>query len=176
MQQVMEFLANLANGFAGWFNAGGSTFWGWVTGIIPQVVCLMTFMNSIIKLVGEDRVDNFASKIGGHLWGRYLLMPVMGMMFLCNPMAYSFGRFLKEEHKPGFYDAAVSFCHPITGLFPHANAGELCVYMGIAAGIEALGLKLGDLAIRYFLVGLVVIFIRGILTEKIFLSMTKKHA
>jgi PTS system glucitol/sorbitol-specific IIC component len=48
--------------------------------------------------------------------------------------------------------------------------------MGIAAGIEALGLQLGDLAIRYFLVGLVVIFIRGILTEKIFLSMTKKNA
>jgi len=98
------------------------------------------------------------------------------MMFLCTPMAYSFGRFLKEEHKPGFYDAAVSFCHPITGLFPHANAGELFVYMGIAAGIEALGLELGDLAIRYFLVGMVVIFIRGLLTEKIFLSMTKKNA
>ncbi|MGO0916374.1 PTS glucitol/sorbitol transporter subunit IIC [Clostridioides difficile] len=40
-------------------------------------------------------------------------------------MCYTFGRFLKEEHKAGFYDAAVSFVHPITGLFPHANAGEL---------------------------------------------------
>ena len=48
--------------------------------------------------------------------------------------------------------------------------------MGIAAGIEALDLPLGDLAVRYFLVGMVVIFIRGLLTEKIFLSMTKKNA
>ena len=79
------------------------------SGIIPQIVCLMTFMNSIIKLIGEDRVDNFASKIGGNVFGRYLLMPIMGMMFLCNPMAYSFGRFLKEEHKPGFYDAEERF-------------------------------------------------------------------
>ena len=39
--------------------------------------------------------------------------------------------------------------------------------MGIAAGITELGLSLGDLAIRYFVVGLIVIFIRGILTEKI---------
>ena len=176
MDVIMNTLADLANGFASWFTTGGTTFMGWVSGIIPQVVCLMTFMNSIIKLIGEDRVDNFASKIGNHLWGRYLLMPIMGMMFLANPMAYSFGRFLKEEHKPGFYDAAVSFCHPITGLFPHANAGELFVYMGIAAGIEKLGLTLGDLAVRYFLVGMVVIFIRGIVTEKIYLSMAKKNA
>lgn len=172
----MQFLADLANGFASWFNAGGSTFMGWVSGIIPQVVCLMTFMNSIIKLIGEDRVEKFAFKVSGNVFGRYLIMPILGMMFLANPMAYSFGRFLKEEHKPGFYDAAVSFCHPITGLFPHANAGELFVYQGIAAGVTALGLELGQLAIRYFLVGMVVIFIRGIVTEKIYMSMAKKNA
>ena len=88
-------------------------------------------------------------------------------------MSYSFGRFVKEEYKPAFYDANVSFLHPVTGLFPHANAGELFVYMGIAAGITELGLTLGDLAVRYFLVGLIVILIRGILTEKIYLNMRK---
>ena len=45
--------------------------------------------------------------------------------------------------------------------------------MGIAAGITELGLPLGDLAVRYFLVGLIVILIRGILTEKIYLNMRK---
>lgn len=172
----MDFIANLANGFVSWFTAGGETFWGWVTGIIPQVVCLMTFVNSIIKLIGEDRVDGFARKVSGNIIGRYLIMPILGMMFLANPMAYTFGRFLKEEHKPGFYDAAVSFCHPITGLFPHANAGELFVYQGIAAGVTAVGFELGDLAVRYFIVGCIVILIRGILTEKIFAIMSAKKA
>ncbi len=172
----MDFLVGLAEGFASWFTAGGNQFMGWVSGIIPQVVCLMTFMNSIIKLIGEERVEKFAFKVSGNIFGRYLIMPIMGMMFLANPMAYTFGRFLKEEHKPGFYDAAVSFCHPITGLFPHANAGELFVYQGIAAGVAAVGCTLGDLAIRYFLVGMVVIFIRGIVTEKIYMSMANKKA
>jgi PTS system glucitol/sorbitol-specific IIC component len=80
-------------------------------------------------------------------------------------MAYTVGRFLPERFKPAFYDSAVSFVHPITGLFPHANSGELFVYLGVAAGVSKLGLPLGDLAVRYLLVGMVVIFIRGIVTE-----------
>jgi PTS system glucitol/sorbitol-specific IIC component len=77
------------------------------------------------------------------------------------------GRFLEERDKPAFYDSAVSFVHPITGLFPHANPAELFVYLGIANGVKTLGLPLGDLAVRYFYVGLIVIFIRGIVTEVI---------
>ena len=80
-------------------------------------------------------------------------------------MAYTMGRFLPEKFKPAFYDAAVSYVHPPLGLFPHINPGEIFVWSGIAAGITTLGYGLGDLAIRYALVGLVVIFIRGIVTE-----------
>ena len=57
--------------------------------------------------------------------------------------------------------------HPPTGLFPHINPGELFVWLGIAQGIEDLGVNVATLAIRYALVGLVVILIRGFVTERI---------
>ena len=56
----MEAISNVASGFIGLFQAGGETFMGWVTGIIPLVVCLMTAVNAIIKLVGTEKVENFA--------------------------------------------------------------------------------------------------------------------
>ena len=93
-----------------------------------------------------------------------------------NPACYTFGRFLDEKYKPAFYDAAVSFVHPITGLFPHANAGELFVWTGISAGVAEAGYATAGLAVRYFLCGLVVILIRGILCEKLYASMAKKSA
>ena len=60
----MEFISKLAEGFMSLFTAGGETFMGWVSGIIPMVVCLMTFVNSIIKLVGTEKVEAFAKENG----------------------------------------------------------------------------------------------------------------
>jgi len=88
-------------------------------------------------------------------------------------MAYTMGRFLPEKFKPAFYDAAVSYVHPPLGLFPHINPGEFFVWAGIATGVETAGYPLGDLALRYALVGLVVILIRGIVTERITAMMWK---
>lgn len=171
----MEAISAFANGFMSLFTAGGETFTGWVTGIIPQVVCLMTAVNSIIKLIGEDRVEKFCSKITGNFLCRYLILPVIAVMCLANPMCYSFGRFVEEKYKPAYYDATVSFLHPVTGLFPHANAGELFVYMGIATGVQTAGYNTSDLAVRYFIVGLIVILIRGIITEKIYFVLTRNN-
>ena len=42
--------------------------------------------------------------------------------------------------------------------------------------LKALGLSTGQLAVRYFLVGVVVILIRGIVTEKITAMLMKKQA
>lgn len=172
----MEFLAQLAEKFINLFNLGGQQFVGYVTGIIPTLVVLITFVNALINIVGEERVNKTAQACSKFFLLRYTVLPVLSMFVLCNPMAYTLGRFVEEKYKPAFYDAAVSFCHPITGLFPHANAGEYFVYGGIAAGITTLELRLAPLAIRYFIVGVIVILIRGIVTERLTIMFMKKGA
>lgn len=171
----MDFLASLAEKFINLFNLGGATFMGFVTGIIPTLIVLITFVNALINIIGKERVDRVAKSCSKFFVLRYTVIPVLSMFVLCNPMAYTMGRFVEEKYKPALYDASVSFCHPITGLFPHANAGELFVYTGIAAGITTLGLNLGPLAVRYFLVGVIVILIRGIVTERLTLLFMKRE-
>lgn len=162
-------LAGGAEWFIGMFQEGGDFFMALVIGIIPLLVVLLTAVNALVRLIGPERIEKLGTVAArpGIQWYpvRYLLLPVLAVFFFTNPMAYTMGRFLPERYKPAFYDSAVSFVHPITGLFPHANPGELFVYLGIAAGITGLGLGLGDLAVRYLLVGMVVILIRGIVTE-----------
>ncbi len=171
----MDFLVKLAEGFIGMFQKGGETFVGMFNGIIPTLICLILAVNALIKFVGEERIDRFARKCTKNIILRYTVFPLLAVFFLTNPMAYTFGKFLPERQKPAFYDSAVSLVHPITGLFPHANAAELFVYMGIAQGITALGLSVGPLAIRFFLVGMIVILIRGIITERITITMMKRQ-
>mgnify|MGYP005992695153 FL=1 len=162
-------IAGGAEYFIGIFNQGGEVFFGLMGGILPTLVVLLTAVNALIRLIGPEKIEALGKKAAqpGLIWYpvRYMVLPFLAVFFLTNPMAYTMGRFLPERYKPAFYDSAVSYVHPITGLFPHANPGELFVYLGIAAGITQLGLGLGDLALRFLLVGLVVIFIRGIVTE-----------
>lgn len=172
----MDALAGIAEKFINLFNLGGQQFVGFVTGIIPTLVVLITFVNAIINIVGEEKVYKVAQLSSKNFILRYTVLPILSMFVLCNPMAYTLGRFVEEKYKPAFYDAAVSFCHPITGLFPHANAGEYFVYGGIAAGITTLGLKLGPLAIRYFIVGVIVILIRGMVTERLTVRFMKRES
>jgi len=162
--------------FMNLFRLGGETFMGLVTGIIPTLIVFITLVNAIIAIVGKEKVDNFARKCSKFWLLRYTVLPVLAVFVLTNPLCYTFGRFLEEKHKPAFYDAAVSFVHPITGIFPHANAGELFVWFGIANGVIALGLDVAPLAVRYFLVGVIVILIRGIITERITLLLMKRKA
>ncbi len=171
----MQYLAAFATHFIGVFNAGGSTLVGLITGIVPTLLVLMTAVNAIVKFIGEDRVTGFARACTKYAITRYTIFPILAMFFLTNPMAYTFGRFLDEKYKPAFYDAAVSFCHPITGLFPHANGGELFVYYGIADGVTKMAgaQATATLGILYLLVGIVVIFIRGMVTERIYAIMSK---
>ena len=172
-------LADAAEWFIGLFQAGGDFFLALVTGIIPLLIVLLTAINALIRWIGHERIDKVGELAArpGLQWYpvRYLVLPFLAVFFLTNPMAYTMGRFLPEKYKPAFYDSAVSFVHPITGIFPHANAGELFVYLGIAGGITTLGLSTSPLAVRYLAVGLVVILIRGIVTEIITTRMLSRR-
>ena len=52
----MDTLILFAEGFIGMFNKGGETLIGWVSGIIPTLVCLLVAMNAIdYELVASGR-------------------------------------------------------------------------------------------------------------------------
>ena len=175
---VLGALATAAEDFIKVFNEGGKVLLSLMGGILPTLVVLLTAVNALVRIIGPEKIENLgkAAARPGIQWYpvRYIILPFVAVFVLTNPMAYTMGRFLPERYKPAFYDSAVSFVHPILGIFPHANPGELFVYVGIATGITQLGLGLGDLAVRYLLVGLVVIFIRGIVTEWITARMMSK--
>jgi PTS system glucitol/sorbitol-specific IIC component len=168
---VFGWLVWLATHFIGIFQKGGTVLVGLITGIVPLLLVLMTAVYAFTRLVGPERIDRVvqvAAREGIQYYPlRYVVAPVLSVFFLTNPMAYTQGRWFPEKYKPAFYDSAVSYVHPPLGLFPHINPGEIFVWAGIAAGVSKLGLPLPELALRYALVGLVVIFIRGIVTERI---------
>ncbi|MQA10624.1 MAG: PTS sorbitol transporter subunit IIC [Pseudonocardiaceae bacterium] len=164
----------LGTHFIGLFEAAGEQFVGLITGILPTLVALLTAMYALTAFIGEQRVTR-AVRWSGRWWiTRYTIMPVLAVLMLTNPICYSFGRFLPERYKPAFYDSAVSFVHPVTTFFPYANAGELFVWLGVANGVRELGQSEIPLALRYLLVGIVVIFIRGVVTERITAFMIKR--
>jgi PTS system glucitol/sorbitol-specific IIC component len=168
-----------AEWFSRLFTTGGETFGQLVAGIIPTLIVLLTVFNTVVRLIGPERIESLGEKAGRpgiqYYPLRYLVLPILAVFFLTNPMAYTMGRFLPERFKPAFYDSAVSYVHPPLGIFPHVNPGEYFVWAGIAAGITARGLPLADLAVRYLLVGAVVIFIRGIVTELITARMIARR-
>ena len=161
----MDFIVNLASGFMNLFNLGGAQFVSWVTGIIPTIVMLLTLMNAIIALVGDEKIEKVAQVCTGNPVLRYMVLPFVSAFMLGNPMALSIGKFMPEFYKPCYYASATYHCHTNNGLFPHINASELFIWLGIANGITALGLSTAPLAVRYLLVGLVANFISGWATE-----------
>jgi glucitol/sorbitol PTS system EIIC component len=172
---VLGALEKAAEWFIGLFQAGGETFVGFVTGIIPTLIVLLTFFYTLINLIGEDRIHRAARVAAGNFFTRYTVLPVLAVFFLTNPMAYTFGTFLDERYKPAFYDSAVSFVHPPLGIFPHVNPAELFVWLGVARGLQQLDLPLGPLAVRYIIAGLIVIFIRGVFTQYITFFLARRQ-
>jgi len=181
-EEQLGWLTTIGKHFIGVFQKGGEVFVGFVTGIIPTLVVLMTAFYAVTGLIGEERVHGLAQAAGRISLTRYTILPILAVFFLTNPMAYTFGSFLEEKHKPAFYDSAVSFVHPILGLFPHANPGEYFVWGGVLVALLELE-KAGKVppsyhitvAIYYFAVGVVVILLKGIVTEWITALLARRQ-
>ncbi len=161
----MNVITKFAEGFMNLFQTGADTLISWVTGIVPVVLMLLVLMNTLIMMLGEERVNKIAHASSKNIFTRYLILPFVATFMLGNPMSFTLGRFLPEYYKPSFYTVVGQVCHTSNGLFPHINPGELFIYLGVAQGITALGLNQMDLAIRYLLVGLVMNFIGGVVTD-----------
>lgn len=171
----MDAITWFAEHFIGLFKAAAESFTGLVTGILPLLIVLLTAMYAITTWIGEERVTRAVQWAGKYQITRYTIMPIIAVIMLTNPMCYSFGRFLPEKQKPAFYDSAVSFVHPVTAFFPHANAGEIFVWTGVSAGVLAINPgAYARLAALYFIVGIVVILIRGVVTEFITKLLIKR--
>lgn len=181
-EEQLGWLTAIGKYFIGIFQKGGEVFAGFVTGIIPTLVVLMTAFYAITELVGEERVHGLARGAGKIALTRYTVLPLLSVFFLTNPMAYTFGSFLEEKHKPAFYDAAVSYVHPPLGLFPHINPGEYFVWGGVLVALLELEKKGAvpagyhiNVAIWYAIVGLIVILLKGMLTERITAIMARRQ-
>lgn len=161
----MNTIVNLASGFMNLFTLGGEQFMSWVVGIVPTITVLLVLMNAIIALAGQDRINTLARVCTSNPILRYAVLPWASAFMLGNPMALSMGKFMPEFYKPCYYASATYHCHTNSGIFPHINASEIFIYLGIANGITALGLDTTPLAIRYLLVGIVCNFISGWATE-----------
>jgi glucitol/sorbitol PTS system EIIC component len=172
---IIQGLVWASTHFIGLFNASGTALVGLITGILPTVIVLLTLMFAITTWVGEARMTRAVQWSARYAVTRYTLMPIIAVIFLTNPACYAFGVYLPERQKPAFYDAAVSFVHPVTAFFPHANAGEIFVWAGVSAGVLKIAPdKYPILALLYFVVGIVVIFIRGVVTEFITTLMIRR--
>ena len=161
----MDILVHAAEWFVGLFQAGATVFISWMGSIVPLVLMLLIAMNSLIQLIGEEKINRFAGKAAHNPVSRYMLLPFVGAFMLANPMVHSLGRFMPERYKPSYFASAAQFCHTSNGVFPHINPAELFIWLGIAQGVSALGLSTGPLAIRYLLVGLVMNFVAGWVTD-----------
>ena len=150
---------SLAEAFIHVFQVAGKIFLDMMTGLIPMLICLLLAINFLMKLVGTVRMEKVAALLGRSRILTYGVLPVLGWFFMS---------------RPGYEDALGTPAHPLTSLFPHVVPSELFVWLGVAAGVKALGLPVTSLALRYIAAAMLIGLIRGIITEYLFLRLSKR--
>lgn len=152
--------------FTDLFYCGGEFLVSWCMDLIPTIFMVLILTNTLIRMIPSRFMEKAAELASRHLLLKYMLIPFFGALLLGNPSALTLGRFMPEKDKPSYYACASFFCHTSSGIFPHINAAELFIWLGIARGIEMLGYPLYPLAVRYLAAGLLANFLCGIVTDR----------
>ena len=82
----MDLLVSFAEGFMNLFQVGADNFVSWVTGIVPTVLILLIAMNTLIALIGQNRINRFAKFSAKNPLLRYMVVPFLGAFMLGNPI------------------------------------------------------------------------------------------
>lgn len=175
---VLNFFITLAEGLSNFFTEAGAAFWDTVTGMVPMVVVALTVMNTIVALIGEDRFDKTAQKLTKNFFARYTLLPYLANFLVCSPTSFTFGKYLKEKYKPGYYEVCNrTNMAPMMCLFPHVNPGELYVWLGIYDGVVAYaGSRAGaTLAVATFILAFCTSSFIGFVNEKMTMFLAKRQ-
>ena len=113
----MNIIIKGASGFMGLFDTGAETFVSWVSGIVPKVLLLLILMNTIIALIGQERVNKFAKLCSGNVILAYGVLPFISAFMLGNPMALSMGK------KAGFDMTELGLRYMLVGLVMNFFSG-----------------------------------------------------
>lgn len=172
----MNILVEVQDFIIGIFKAGADNFVEWMVEVVPIVLMILILMNAVGYMIGEKRLQKLSKIANKNVFVKYMILPFVSAIAIGNPLCLALGKVFPERYKPSYIASATYFCHTSNGVFSHINPAELLIWLGIARGIETLGLSTAPLAIRYLLVGLVVNFISGIVTDYTTSQvMKKKH-
>ena len=78
----MNAIVKLASGFMGLFDTGATQFVSWVSGIVPKVLLLLILMNTIIALIGQEKMNKFAKGCSKNIILAYGILPFLSAFML----------------------------------------------------------------------------------------------
>lgn len=171
----MDSIAKFAEGLMGVFNFCAETFVGNLVGLVPLVLILLTFFNTIIAAIGEKRIEKFTCFLSKNRITAYVVLPIISWILLSCPMAFSTGKFLPPRMKAGYFEAAAHTSIWLLCFFPHVNPGEYFIWGGIAQGAEAIGYNLYALGTRLAIVYIIVALIQSLLAEYIWTILANRE-
>ena len=76
----MDFLVKAAEVFMNLFQTGAETFISWMTGIVPVVLMLLVAMNTLIQLIGQDKINALGRVSAKNPILRYMILPFVGVV------------------------------------------------------------------------------------------------